>query len=253
MKTRFISLGVVVLLLASFHLADAGRGERGSRHRGQAGNGDRAGHLAQALSLTPQQQEQMTQLRQQLHGQLQSLREQGTNLRSEAQTLRQQHRQEIQSILTPEQLQTLQQMKTDRAQRLEQGDDVRGPRRRKGGDHPWGPGAAFGERLQLSDEQSDALQALRSTHRLQMESLREGGEISRERFQTLRAQHRAQVEELLTEEQRQLLEQLRAERAGQDRRRRRHRGQDADVPEESARPGVGSDSWGEVKKSVDEQ
>jgi len=99
-----------------------------------------------------------------------------------------------------------------------------------------GPFAA----LELTDEQTEALQALREAQRADREAQRETGERpTQEEREAIREAHRTAVAEILTDEQIAQLEELRANRPeGQGNRGRRGggRGQRGDRPERGEGP-----------------
>jgi len=240
MMKRIMTLGATALVLVL--MLDASEGQRPGRGSKSRVGGDGAGRLAEALSLTADQQAQLKSLRQQMHEQMESLRQQGTELRSEARSLRDQHRQQVRSILTPEQQQALAQLKADRPDGPRGGE--RAGRRARG--------RRLAEKLQLTQEQRDAMQDLRRVHRQQVQELRDGA--SREDLRALHQEHRDSIRQVLTEQQRQTLDQLRAARQSSKRRPRRERQLPPDGDpslDGSARPGVEGTSWGDVKESVD--
>ena len=75
-------------------------------------------------------------------------------------------------------------------------------------------------RLGLGDDQKAQLQARREQHRQQMSALKASEEVGREQMRALRAQYREAFKAVLTEEQREQLEELRAERESQGELRR---------------------------------
>ncbi|MBT4608714.1 MAG: hypothetical protein HOM68_10155 [Gemmatimonadetes bacterium] len=262
-KFRFLCLGVVAaaaLSLAVVDVADAGgRGGRGKGRRGpergavdseqrQAQREQHRAQMATALGLTQDQQAQLDQLHKDSRAAAQDLRASGEATREDRDALREAHREARESILTADQLEILEGLRAERPEGRRRG------RRHRDGEGTEGR-VRLGERLGLTQEQTQAVQSLRATHREQMEALRESGDISRDQLKALRGEHREQVRELLTEDQQAALDQLRAEHQAEGGRRRGHRraDQDADQLPGAARSATESNSWGEVKKSVDEQ
>ena len=98
----------------------------------------------------------------------------------------------------------------------EQSEQVQLPRQR-------GPAEGAFAALELTDEQKEAFQAMRESHREEMQAQRETGERpTQEEMEAFREQHQAAVAEILTDEQFAQLEELRANRpGGQDGRGRR--------------------------------
>lgn len=166
------------------------------------------------------------------------------SLRQERRSARGPHdrRQQVRSILSPEQQQALAQLKADRPDGPRGGE--RAGRRARG--------HRLAEKLQLTQEQRDAMQDLRRVHRQQVQELRDGA--SREDLRALHQEHRDSMRQVLTEQQRQTLDQLRAARQSSKRRPQRERQLPPDGDPSlggSARPGVEGTSWGDVKESVD--
>ncbi len=116
--------------------------------------------------------------------------------RSQAQSIRDNFRESRQSVLTAEQLQVLEERRTG---------DGRGRGRGQG------RGGSLAD-LGLSDSQGEQLQGMRDEHRAAMDALRESGDATREDFQQLRETQRQEIDGILTDEQRQTLEQRREER-----------------------------------------
>ena len=79
--------------------------------------------------------------------------------------------------------------------------------------------------LALSDSQKEQLKTLRAQHRTERQELRESSGISREEIKALRKQHHEEFLQLLTNEQREKLRGMRADRQGKKRQpRAKHRG-----------------------------
>ena len=161
---------------------------RGGRFgRGPGGRGDGAG-LGSALDLTDTQKEKLAALRDQHQGDMQTLRQDWEANREEIQALRQQHREAFLALLDDDQKAQLEERRAERpeGQRPGRGGPGRGMR------------PAAGD---LTDEQRTALQELRTAFREEVQTLRESGDLDREKFQDMREKHRAAVEGILTETQ----------------------------------------------------
>ena len=93
--------------------------------------------------------------------------------------------------------------------------DAGGNKGRHRGGHRMGPRAEGGPPhvvLNLSEDQKAEAQALREQHRAAVEALHSSGEVTREDIRTLREQRRAAFEEILTDDQRAQLVELKAQR-----------------------------------------
>ena len=260
-RFRFLCLGVVgaaVLSLAVVDVADAGgRGGKGRRGpaRGEVDGEQRRAQreehraqMAEALGLTEGQQAQLDQLHLDSRAGARDLRANGKVTREERDAMREARREARESILTAGQLEILEGLRAERPEGRQRGRRHSGVERANGR-------VGFGERLGLTNEQTQAMQSLHSTHREQMEALREGGDVSRDQVKALRDEHRQLVRELLTEDQQATLDQLRSERRaeGGNRRGRHRAGEDAAQLPGAARSATESNSWGELKESVGEQ
>ena len=200
MRTHCVLMAVLALV-ASFCLTDLaealnrdggwGRGVRRQNltDQRQALRGQRLEALHAELGLTEGQQEQLGELRTQMRGQREALRADGERPSAEViQQMRQQHQEQLASILTAAQLETLR-------------ERFRG-RHRRGG-------RGLIKVLGLTEEQQVELRELREERR---EAVRTLGEIDREALGELRTRFRAQLEALLTPEQVEKLEALRERR-----------------------------------------
>ena len=112
--------------------------------------------------------------------------------------------------------------------------DAGGNKGRHRGGHRMGPRAEGGPPhvvLNLSEDQKAEAQALREQHRAAVEALHSSGEVTREDIRTLREQRRAAFEEILTDDQRAQLVELKAQRQAA---REEHQGQRQAAREERA-------------------
>ena len=95
------------------------------------------------------------------------------------------------------------------------GLDAAEARGKPGGRRHRGDRAGILAAVDLSDAQREQLRALHKDHRAQMAELKESGEISREAVRELREGRRLAVGEILTDEQRAAIDQVRSERQAQ--------------------------------------
>lgn len=275
MKARWVILAGAVFGLAV--LAQAQQpARRGKRHQREAAaatsavtaqpcqrdlRGAGAGPVWEQLGLTDDQKAQLAKLREANGGQarqaMQDIRSkvQGGELtpeqaRAEMDNLRAQHRQELAGILTPEQLQKLDELRA-----------AAGPGRwngQAGAGQSMGRSAGMGvgpvcEQLGLTEEQKAQLAALREQNREQMQQavqsiraqVRSGAwtrEQARAEMDKLREQRRQDLAGILTPEQFQKLDALRANRPPRGT---------APTEQESApaskSAGVQQESWGSIK------
>jgi len=264
MKARHAFIGILALGIGFASLAEAQRGSRrgGNRNakartgeqteqfqgRGQRGPGE--GAFAD-LELTAEQTEAIQALRETQLAAREANRETGERpTQEEMETVREAHRAAMAEILTDAQLEQLEEFRANRPERSEgQGDQGRrGGGRGQRGDRPERGEGAFAE-LELTAEQTEAIQALRETQLAAREENREAGERpTREEMEAVREAHRAAIAEILTEEQLAQLEELRANRPNRN----------APVEEETeitpaAKPvgaAIESSSWGSIKSQV---
>ncbi len=180
MKKKWIIAAAVALALGALitvAVADHG-GKRGD-------HGGAMARVLEHLDLTDEQKEQLRDLRQEHMGAMQAQRETMAAMRKE-------HREAVQEILTEEQQETMEEMRSRRG----------GFFREHGG---WGKdrcemrrgGKGAFSRLDLSDEQKEQLKELRQEHRAEMRETRK--------------KHRTALENLLTPEQREKLEEMKDE------------------------------------------
>ncbi|NKB70841.1 MAG: hypothetical protein GKR89_27540 [Candidatus Latescibacteria bacterium] len=209
------------------------RGGKGQGRHGHKGGGDK-GRLGEALNLSDDQKAQLQTMRQEARQEMEARRENGQRpTREEMEAFRQQRHDALAAILTPEQLQQLEDIKAERGQR--------GGKGRRGGDK-----GRLGEALNLSDDQKAQLQTIRQEARQEMKARLESGERpSREEMEAFRQQRREAFEGILTPEQLQQLEDIKAERAASG-----DAGDLAPVSESSlSNTSVESATWGQVKES----
>ena len=239
----------------------------------------RPGRLAEALELTEDQRAQLKALgeqhRESMRETMEGIRAQveageltPEQAREQMQPIREAHRAEVERILTPEQIQKLGELRAARQERAgERGEGEqmrRGPRmghRRGAGHGPGhGPGHPF-QALDLSEDQQAQLKALGEQHRESMRETMEGiraqveaGELTpeqaREQMQPIREAHRAEVEKILTPEQIQKLEETKANWTAD--------GETAEMEQAlttgpTAPTAVQEESWGEIKRSVNQR
>jgi Spy/CpxP family protein refolding chaperone len=126
-----------------------------------------------------------------------------------------------------------------------------GGRRGAGRGHKGGPAQA----LDLTDDQKTQAKALHETFRAEAEALRESDEANREAFQALRESHRERFQAILTDEQSEQLETLRAEREANrpedgrqgHGRHRRGRGGDGERPDLGDALGLSEDQSAQIE------
>ncbi|HYG99594.1 MAG TPA: hypothetical protein VD837_10720 [Terriglobales bacterium] len=178
----------------------------GGGHRGMGMDPSRRlDRFGQGLNLTDEQKAKLQPLFEQQRTQMQALR-QDTSLtpeqkRTKMKELRDANHQKVMAILTPEQQQKMQQMFAKHG--------------RKGMDR-WSQLGRMVEQLNLSDEQKSKLQPLFEQQRTQMQALRQDTSLTPEQKRTkmkeLRDANHQQVMAILTPEQQQNLESMRAKR-----------------------------------------
>lgn len=207
MKKKWIVLaGVVVALGALVATAMAHRGER------MRGHGPRA--FMQQLDLTDAQKEQLKVLHEEQREKMKGLK--GEEFDREAiKALHEEHRAAMGEILSEEQREKMEAMRAEFADGFLAGEHRghRGKWGRRGGiwggpERGMGGGRGAFARLDLSDEQKEELKGLRQAHRGEMD--------------TLRKAHREGMEKLLTEGQREKLEEFKDEAFYGGKRRHGH-------------------------------
>ena len=215
MIRHHITVAALILTFGIVSITEAQGGRRG----GTRGQGAQKRLTDAELNLSEDQRARLQALDSDMKTRLDDIRGQaeagdvgGEEARNLAQEVRDEYRTQRQSVFTPEQLQLIEQNRANAG-------DARG----RGGRGPGGEG--FGQ-LDLSDTQTEQLERLREEHRSAMDALRESGDATREDFRQLRTQQREEAEGLLTEDQRQQLQQSREQRRqeGQDRAGRSGRG-----------------------------
>jgi len=263
MKARHAFIGILALGIGFASLAEAQRGGRrgGGRSmkgqvgeqteqfqgRGQRGSGE--GPFA-ALELTDEQTEALQALREAQQADREAQRETGERpTQEEREAIRETRQAAVAEILTDEQIAQLEELRANRPERSEgQGDRGRkSGRRGQRGDRPERGEGAFAE-LELTAEQTEAIQALRETQRADREAQRETGERpTQEEMEAIREAHRAAIAEILTDEQLAQLEELRVNRPSRN---------DSEEEEEitlAAKPvgaAIESSSWASIKSQV---
>ena len=212
MIRHHITVAALILTFGIVSITEAQGGRRG----GTRGQGAQKRLTDAELNLSEDQRARLQALDSDMKTRLDDIRGQAEagdvgreEARNLAQEVRDEYRTQRQSVFTPEQLQLIEQNRANAG-------DARG---RGGG------GEGFGQ-LDLSDTQTEQLERLREEHRSAMDALRESGDATREDFRQLRTQQREEAEGLLTEDQRQQLQQSREQRRqeGQDRAGRSGRG-----------------------------
>ncbi len=202
-RHHFVLGAVAAIVVAGTILAEAKPGERRSHADGRA-----------ELNLTDDQRTALKSLDSDMKTQLDDIRAQvqagdlsWEEGRTEAQGIRESFRENRQSVLTSEQLQVLEERRADGSGR--------------GRGHGQRGGEPFGD-VGLSESQGERLKGMREEHRAGMDALRESGDATREDLRQLRETQRQEIDGILTDEQRQTLEQKRAERGskGEGRGRR---------------------------------
>lgn len=186
---------------------------RGGQRRAMQGRG-RPARFAEKLNLTDAQRAQLKALHTGQRDAVKAWMDANPNAtREEKQAYRKEqaesHREALQNVLTPEQQQMLEETRSARSRRS-RGRMQRGHRGLAG--------------LELTDAQKSQLQDLRQAHRAAMKAWMEAQpEATREEKRAYRKEqaeaHRNALENILTPEQKQMLEERRA--AWQDRRERR--------------------------------
>lgn len=190
-----------------FQQGDQRRGQRFNRNAQRPGMRRPQGMRGVSSDLlTPEQQEQVTALREAHREQMQTLieaRQDGSlapeAFREQAQALREQMRDAMQNLLTDEQKATLEQRRQERQTTATERRDA--------------VAAARAEALGLNGEQEAALEALNEKHRAERQALREQRRADnldrdgiRAATQALRDAHKAALAEILTEEQLEIVE-----------------------------------------------
>lgn len=182
-----------------------GPGHMGPHHRGQRGFDS----MAQQLNLTDQQKTQMQSLMQTQRQQAQAVR-QDTSLTPEQrqqkmQELRQSTHSQMMGILTPEQQQKWQQLRSERMQRGWKG---------RGGK---GPGAGMAA-LNLTPEQKSQIDPIRKSTHDQVMAVRNDSSLTPEQKQAkirdIRQNGWSQINSILTPEQQQQWQQMKQRRRG---------------------------------------
>ena len=187
-KKWIISAGVALALGALATVAVAERGEKMREHR------QPAMRMLEHLDLTDEQQEQLQALREKHR---EAMREQ----REAMAAMGKEQREAVMNILTEEQQEAMKEMRSKRGKFFGQrgwGGKGRHDMRRGGKDHDMRRGGkgAF-SRLDLTDEQKEQLVELRKGHRTEMRETRQ--------------KQRTALENVLTDEQRGKLEEMKDE------------------------------------------
>ena len=176
-KKWIISAGVALALGALATVAVAGRGEKMREH------GQPMPWMVERLDLTDAQKEQLQALRKE-H------REARREQRETMATMGKEQREAVMGILTEEQQETLKGMRGKRGKFFDRGGG-------KGRDHARRGGLGAFSRLDLTDEQKEQLKVLRTGHRTEIRETRQ--------------MHRTALEKVLTDEQREKLEEMKDE------------------------------------------
>ena len=185
-KKWIISAGAALALVALGTVAVAGHGGK------MRGHWQPGPWMLERLDLTDEQEEQLQGLRKK-HGE--ARREQ----REAMAAMAEEQREAVMNILTGEQQETLKEMRGRRG-RFFEGRGGKGRDRfdmwrgGKGRDHAGRRGMGAFSRLDLTDEQKEQLEELRTGHREEMRETRQ--------------KHRTALENVLTDEQRQKLEEM---------------------------------------------
>ena len=174
-KKWIISVGAALMLGALITLAVAEGGGKIREHR------QPMARMLRHLDLTGEQKEQLRELR---RGHMEAMGEQRKTMAA----MRKEHRQAVIGILTEEQREAVREMRSEGGEFFGKagrwGKDGKGMRRGKG------PFA----RLDLTGEQREQVRELRKEQREEMRATRK--------------QHRSALENLLTDEQREILEEM---------------------------------------------
>jgi len=279
MKARYTLIALLACGIGIASLAEAQRGKRGRMRRGAVNLTEEQkaefqarrqqlmeeGQLGirvkgrtplfEALDLTDEQKASIQALRQSHREEMQARRETGERpTEEEIAAFRQAHREAIADILDEEQLAKLEEL---RAQRQEERDEREGRKRfgkRRGGRRGGGRMGPL-QALDLTDAQKEqiktAMQQLREEIGPEVKEIREkvrSGELTREEaraaMQEIRGEHQDILADILTDAQKELLKELKAQRreaAGLD---------DGTAPEAAAKAAIESQSWGSIKKNV---
>ena len=213
MTRHHIMAAALAIVVGSAAMAEARPGGRGQR-----GPGDGRRAMAAELNLTEDQRATLQGLHEEVKARMDEIRAQvqagdlsREEARGQAQGIREEFRSDRQSVFTTEQLALIETHRAEARVTRESRERGAGP---------------LGQLLELTEAQKEQLQTMREEHRNAAQALRESGEATREDLEQLRSQHREQVEAVLTGEQRQQLEELRAQRAqdGEGKRERGRRG-----------------------------
>ena len=179
MKKKWIISAAAALMLGGLITVAVAQGGKGMWERRQP-----TARMAEHLDLTEEQQKQLRELRREHRGAMREQRETMASMRGE-------QLQAIMEILTDEQLEALKEMRSGHggffAERGRWGRGEGGHGRRGGGK------SAFA-RLDLSGEQREQIKELRQEHRTEMRETRK--------------KHRTALENVLTDEQREKLQEM---------------------------------------------
>ena len=196
MKTKILLISLVLAGAAVFAAAQAKGPFGGHRHH--------LGRAIEHLDLSDEQAAQIEALRDKHRAEMQALREAGERPSRDAMRERfEAHRAQFEALLTPDQLATLEELKSERGMR------GKGHKRGHRG-HPLGRAL---HRLDLSDEQKEQLKALRAERREEMREKRQSGERpTREEMAAHWTQMRADLAEILDTDQLAVLDEIQERR-----------------------------------------
>lgn len=215
MKRIFMSAVALMLVTATVHAqSDTTKGPRREHHM-KGGDGG-----FKQLNLTAEQQAKLKGLRdafKQKKAAMDTQKLTAAERKEQLQTLHQQQRAQVESILTPAQKEQLAKQRTDRKSRLNEAE--KGNRR---GTMTHREGRGTYQELDLTTEQQAKLKEIRTDFRTKAETLRNDAALTdAQRKEKLQELHKAQKEDMktvLTKEQQEKLELLRKERAARHTR-----------------------------------
>lgn len=225
-------LKLVQVLAAQRERRGEQRGERRQHRRGRAGDrpalqGESRlmGEFADELDLTDDQKQQLEKLQAEMREEMQAMRGDRPRrggpdgeMREQATALRDQHREQVQSILTDEQQARLQELRAERRTEHQAANQER----REARATQWLESLAVV--LDLSQDQLEQIRGIMEAQQAKSEEIRDGfqaeaqdrstrptramRESHRTLFEKIREDGREQVREVLTEEQRELFDAL---------------------------------------------
>lgn len=168
------------------------------------------------LNLSEEQKANMQKIREDFKKKMDELKKQDqitvAEMKQRRQALQEQHKAQVDAILTPAQKDQLAKMKTERKNMNREGKG----RFHKGG-HAFGSrGADLQKELKLTADQQQKVAKIRSDFRTKMQALRSDNSVSldqkKEKMQELMKQHQEEMKTVLTKEQMEKVKSLRQEK-----------------------------------------